>query len=126
MQLTIDGKNIHTRFGMAFVREVNKNYLPKDSKSKEQYGVMYAYSFLEDENPEGVAEVIYSATTHLESDRPTKNKIDEFLEVSDNLGEICNELKLELEEGVLTKKAVESSKKIIEMSEKTQGKIQKK
>lgn len=129
MKMNINGKDIETRFGMAFIREINKNHLSKDSKTKEQYGVMFGYSFLEDVNPEGVAEVIHCATAHLKGDRPTKNEIDVFLDHADDLCEICNELKTELEEGTLTKKTVEKGKKLIEMAEmneKSQKKVQKK
>lgn len=79
MKFTIAGKEYELKFGLRFIRELDKVYKVDYQGLEFGMGVNLAFMNLNQYNPTALVEVIKAAVSH-ESSPPKLNKIEEAIE----------------------------------------------
>ena len=103
-ELTIKEKVYQFRFGMGFVREIDKTATEKVEGKTVNVGLQYAVADLIDANPLGVVDILYMAN-QTENPRVTKKLLDEYIEdESTDLEAMCEEILDFFKRGNCTKK----------------------
>lgn len=117
MQLTINEKTVNVRFGVGFVRELDKKF-PLEAK-----GVKLGMS-LSMKIPEilggdvaSLSDVIYAGTV-LEKERPSQQEIDEFIDNHSNIETLFDEVLKELEESNAGKRILKQNKATLNQENK--------
>lgn len=117
MQLTINKKTVNVRFGVGFVRELDKRF-PLEAK-----GVKLGMS-LSMKIPEilggdvaSLSDVIYAGTV-LEKERPSQQEIDEFIDNHSNIETLFDEVLKELEESNAGKRILKQNKATLNQENK--------
>ncbi len=117
MQLTINEKTVNVRFGVGFVRELDKKF-PLEAK-----GVKLGMS-LSMKIPEilggdvaSLSDVIYAGTV-LEKERPSQQEIDEFIDSHSNIETLFDEVLKELEESNAGKRILKQNKATLNQENK--------
>lgn len=102
MLLNIKNKEVEVRFGIKFIRELDKsNYFVKDG-TKFGAGLELKVPMLFTYDTVALSEIIYAGTC-MEKSRPTINDVDEFIENCEDLNGLFNEVLSELKKGNATK-----------------------
>lgn len=93
-ELTIGGNIYSFKFGIGFVRDINKRVL-KDvdgTNKKQELGLQYAVAGLIDEDPLEVVDILLTANK-TENPRITAAKLESYLEdESTDMSALCNEV----------------------------------
>ena len=109
MILTIGGKDYTLRFGIGFLREMNKLHSVEMEGMKTGYGAMTMFNAGRAMNdPLALIDLIKSATV-TEAQKPSNDAIEEFLEdliVNEKYDQTIEEIMQELKASPLLKKAM--------------------
>lgn len=79
MKLTIADKEYELKFGLKFLRELDKAYVQKIEGMEFSMGLQQANIYLNMKHPDALYKVINSAVSHLNS-QPSKEDIEVYLE----------------------------------------------
>ena len=114
-ELTIRDKVYQFRFGMGFVREIEKTRQQKaDNGIVQNVGLQYAIAALIDEDPIEVVNILEIAN-RTEKDRVPKNYLDEYIEDENtDLEALCKEILDFFEKGNCTKKKTAAVMALVE------------
>lgn len=115
MKFTIAGKEYELKFGIKFIRELDKVYTVDFQGVEFGMGLNMAFANLNQYNPSALTEVIKAATSHYSSP-PKRNQIDEaieeFAEENDGLEQLFEDLIEELGKSKVAKTTIEHFKKM--------------
>lgn len=112
-ELTIKDKVYQFRFGMGFVRDIDKTRQEKAEGNMVDVGLNYAIGGLIDEDPIEVVELLFIANK-TETPRVTKALLDEYIEDENTDFEgMCKEILGFFERGNATKKRTEKVKEFV-------------
>lgn len=113
MDLTINGKDYELKFGLKFIRQLDKVYKVDYQGLEFGMGVNLAFMNLNQYNPTALVEVINAALSH-HSSTPKFNKIEEkiedYAEENDGLGKLFEELLEELGKSAVVKDTLKQFK----------------
>ena len=119
-ELTIKDKVYQFRFGMGFVRKIDKTKQEKIEGSMVDVGLQYAVANLIDEDPIGVVDLLYIAN-ETESPRVTKALLDEYIEDENTDFEgMCREILDFFKRGNCTKKKTLAVLELVEKKKAAQ------
>ncbi|MDG4966258.1 tail assembly chaperone [Lactococcus lactis] len=111
MELTINGKETEIVFGIAFNRELDMKYKVEGFGLKFGAGLDTVIPELLSDNVGTLADVIYNGTAHIKKGRPSGMQVDKFVEEHEDIEELFDLVKTELEKANATKKKVALWKK---------------
>ena len=114
MQLKIAGKDYELKFGLKFIREMDKVYTVNYEGVEFGMGINVAFMNLNQYNPTALVNVIKSALSHLTSAPKLKQieeTIEEYAEENDGLGQLFEEVLEELGKSKVVKDTLEQFKK---------------
>jgi hypothetical protein len=112
-ELTIKDKVYQFRFGMGFVRDIDKTKQEIVEGNKVDVGLNYAVAGLLDEDPIEVVDLLLIANK-TENPRVTRALLDEYIEDENtNFEAICKEILGFFETGNATKKRTEKVKEFV-------------
>lgn len=118
-ELTIKGTVYKFRFGLGFVREIDKIRTEKDKNGNSQnVGLAYAVASLIDEDPLELAKILDIANK-TEKPRLSKDDLDRYIEEDADLETICKDVLDFFKKGNATKKKTAA---VIELIEKEKAK----
>ena len=118
-ELTIKGTVYKFRFGLGFVREIDKIRTEKDKNGNSQnVGLAYAVASLTDEDPLELAKILDIANK-TEKPRLSKDDLDRYIEEDADLETICKDVLDFFKKGNATKKKTAA---VIELIEKEKAK----
>lgn len=123
-ELTINDVVYQFKFGMGFMREINKRVTkPVEGTNKQQeMGLQYAVAGLIDEDPAELVEVLAIANK-TEKNRVSKNALDAFIEEEDtDVSAICAEVLDFLSRANATKKIAVAVMEAVEKERQNQNK----
>ena len=105
-ELTIKGKVYQFRFGLGFVREIDKTKKEKAANGAEvNVGLSYAVAALIDEDPLELVDILYIANkTEDKKARVTKELLEEYVEEVEDIEALFKEVLDFFEKGNATKK----------------------
>lgn len=114
-ELTIKDKVYQFRFGMGFVREIDKTRTQKvDNGVTQNVGLQYAVAALIDEDPIEVVNILEIANK-TEKDRVSRALLDEYIEDENtDLEGMCKEILDFFEKGNCTKKKTAAVMALVE------------
>lgn len=121
MELTIKDKVYQFKFGMGFLREIDKQSYTtvEGSNVKRNTGLQYAVADLYDENPEGLVNILLIANK-TESPRITRDILDDYIDDENtDIEALCKEVLDFLECSNATKKVTTA---VLELVEKEKAK----
>lgn len=109
MQLTINEKTVNVRFGVGFVRELDKRF-PLEAKGV-KLGMVLSMKIPEilGGDVASLSDVIYAGTV-LETKRPSQQEIDEFIDNHSDIEALFDEVLKELEESNAGKRILKQNK----------------
>lgn len=116
LELTIKEKTYSFRFGMGFLREVDKQSYTtvEGSNVKKNTGFQFAVADLYDENPEGLVNILLIANK-TEQPRVNRDLLDFYIEEEcSDVAALCEEVLDSLKLGNATKKKTEDTLNFIE------------
>jgi predicted DNA-binding protein len=103
-ELTIKDKVYQFRFGLGFVREIDKKKTEKtESGATVNVGLNYAVAALIDEDPLELVEILYTANK-TEKERVSKELLEEYIEEVEDLEGLFKDVLGFFEKGNATKK----------------------
>ncbi len=123
LELTIKEKTYSFKFGVGFVREIDKTQQQKlENGTVVNMGLQYAVAALIDRDPVKVVELLEVANK-TEKPRISRSELDYFIdEVCEDFDEFCEEILDFFEKGNSTKKVTEAvKKKVTEEMAKTEA-----
>jgi hypothetical protein len=123
-ELTINDVVYQFKFGMGFMREINKRVTkPVEGTNKQQeMGLQYAVAGLIDEDPAELVEILAIANK-TEKNRVSKNALDAFIEEEDtDVSAICAEVLDFLSRANATKKITVAVMEAVEKEKQNQNK----
>lgn len=112
MELKINDHNVALVFGMAFVRELN-HLAGVATKEGINLGMALQTTIpsLIGADPVAIANVIYAATAHVKTGRPTQEDVDAYLENEvEDWDKLAEKLVAELEKSNVTKRPLQAMK----------------
>lgn len=109
MQLTINEKTVNVRFGVGFVRELDKRF-PLEAKGI-KLGMVLSMKIPEilGGDVASLSDVIYAGTV-LEKERPSQQEIDEYIDNHTDIEALFDEVLKELEESNAGKRILKQNK----------------
>lgn len=112
-ELTIKDKVYQFRFGLGFVRDIDKTKQEKVEGNMVDVGLNYAVAALIDEDPVAVVDLLIIANK-TENPRIARALLDEYIEdESTDFEGMCKEILVFFETGNATKKRTEKTKELI-------------
>lgn len=117
MQLTINEKTVNVRFGVGFVRELDKRF-PLEAKGV-KLGMVLSMKIPEilGGDVASLSDVIYAGTV-LEKERPLQQEIDEFIDNHSDIEALFDEVLKELEESNAGKRILKQNKATLNQENK--------
>lgn len=115
MIFKIAGKEYELKFGIKFVRELDKVYTVDYQGLEFGAGINMAYMNLQQYNPIALVEVIKAAVSHESSPPKTKQieeAVEEYAEENDGLEQLFKDVFEELGKSSVTKATIEQFKKL--------------
>jgi hypothetical protein len=122
-ELTINESIYQFKFGMGFMREINKTVTkPIDGINKQQeMGLQYAVAGLIDEDPAALVDVLLIANK-TEKNRVTKNALDAYIENEEtDVSTVCAEVLDFLSKANATKKVTVAVMEAVENEKQKQA-----
>lgn len=116
MQLKINGKDVEFKFGIRFLRELDKHYYMEKNDIKFGLGLDLSLTQILAGYPEYLATYLYCANKAMKV-KVTQDDIDEYLESLDDLEPIFDEVIKELSEGNATKSKVTAAQAALKQNE---------
>ena len=121
-ELTINGKVYAFKFGIGFVREINKRVVKEvdGTNAKQEIGLQYAVAGLMDEDAVTLVDVLELANK-TEKPRVTKGELDAFIDDEcEDVGALCKEVLDFLSKSNASKKTTQA---VLEMVEAEKAKM---
>ena len=115
-ELTINDKVYQFKFGMGFVREINKRVVKTDSdtNAKQELGLHFAVAGLIDEDPVMLVDILELANK-TEKPRISKGELDAYMEDENtDIAQVCKEVLDFLANANASKKAVQAVMDMVE------------
>lgn len=115
-ELEINGTVYQFKFGIGFVREINKRVQKEvqDTNKKQDMGLQFAVAGLIDEDPVELVEILDLAN-RTESNRISRAKLDAYIEDENtNISELCGKLLDFLRHNNVTKKTANAVWEMVE------------
>ena len=103
MTVTIDGTDYEIRFGIGFVRNLDKKYERTEHGTTFGLGLESTIPFLLTDNVLVLSELIYEGTCHLKK-RPTQAQVDAYIDNCEDIDALLSEVKEELKNQNATRK----------------------
>ena len=121
-EINIKGTEYQFRFGLGFVREIDKTAKMKDETGQEHNaGLQYAVAALMDEDMIKVVDILDIANK-TEKPRVTRNALDEYIEDENtDTSRLCEEILDFFKRGNATKKKTEAVIEIVEKAKEEQA-----
>lgn len=116
MQLDINGKEHTLHFGLDFIEELDKKFIVKSNGAEFGMGVNISLSYLKQENPRILVDLIHAATS-TENTRPGITEIKRWVEQLEDLEWLFEGINEELGKQPMTKRAVAKMQKAMEEAE---------
>lgn len=116
LELTIKDKTYSFRFGMGFMREIDKQSYTtvENTNVKKNTGFQFAVADLYDKNPMGLVEILLFANK-TEQPRVNRDLLDYYIdEECEDIAALCDEVLDFLKQGNATKKQTEDILNLIE------------
>lgn len=119
MVISVNDKEYVLRFGIKFLRELDKKRFYENNGAKVGAGLELMAMELFSGNIVALSELIYTAT-NTEQNRPTQHDIDNYLESLDEkeLDKLMDEVIKELKKSSLTSKKIKTMEKAIKEAQK--------
>ena len=104
MVLTINGVDYNVKFGVGFVRELDKKYYTENKTKTVKYGlgIETQVPMLLTGDPVVLAEFIYTGTC-AEDKRPSQTEVDDFIDTVDDIEELFDSVVEELKRSNATR-----------------------
>ena len=97
MTLNINGKECELNFGIGFIRDLDKKYfLPSNSGAKFGNGLEVKVPMLLTGDVVTLAEFIHMGTARMEKERPTVQEIDDYIDSTEDIEGLFDEVVSEL------------------------------
>lgn len=115
-ELTINGVVYQFKFGIGFVREINKRVVKnvEGTNAKQELGLQYAVAGLIDEDPVALVDVLELANRG-ERPRITKDVLDNYMDdESTDIGALCRDVLDFLGKSNASKKTTEAVMQMVE------------
>lgn len=103
MEITINDKPIEIKFGMAFIRELNKKVGLWTQNVNIGMALNKTLPALLGGDPEAMADLLYCGTAHIKAGRPKQSDIDTYMENVEDFDKLSSDLLDALKESTLTK-----------------------
>lgn len=119
MNFEVNGKEYDLKFGLKFIRELDKSYTQKVESMEFGVGVETAMTYIQMKNPTVLYELIKASTAHLKS-KPSNFHIEQELEERAENEEIDNlyqEFQEAMESSVFLKPKFKQMKEMNEQAE---------
>lgn len=116
LELTIKEKTYSFRFGMGFMREIDKQSytIVENTNVKKNTGYQFAIADLYDKNPLGLVDILLVANK-TEQPRVNRDLLDKYIdEECEDVAALCDEVLDFLKQGNATKKQTEDILEMIE------------
>lgn len=107
MQLTINGKVYNFKFGIGFIRELDKKFPTEFDGMKFGFSLQTKVAELYAGNVAALADVLFVAN-FTDKERVKQAELDSFLETTDELDSIFNDVISELKENNAGKKVIKT------------------
>lgn len=106
LKFEIDGQEQEFSFGMKFIRELDKAKEGQNNGLKFGVGLQYYLaSFIQDQNPLAVAEILLAAN-HAAGGKLTTSKLDKFFDEEADYEKVTSDVMDQLEQGKFTSQKV--------------------
>lgn len=113
MQLTIDKKDYELKFGLKFIRSLDKAYVQKIEGVEFSMGLQQANIYLNMKNVDALSVVIKAALSHLDT-HPSNEQLENYLEDVFAQGkdeELFKDIQKAMEQAPFLKRQMENLKK---------------
>src|SRR5690625_951677 len=120
MKLTIGQKEYELKFGLKFLRELDKAYVQKIEGMEFSMGLQQANIYLNMKHPDALNKVIKSGLSHLNS-QPSNDDVEAFLEETYESGKevkLLNDIQKAMEQAPFLKQQIKEMKKEQEKNQK--------
>lgn len=117
MELKINGQDTEIIFGLAFNREIDMIYRIEGQGLTFGAGLDTLLPQLYSESATALQEVIYHGTAHIKKGRPSGHQVDKFIEESENMDELFDQVLTELGESNVAKKKLAMWKKQLQIND---------
>lgn len=104
MILTIAGREVETKCGVRFIRELDKRFKLDAGGVKFGFGLNQAAFYIEQKNPSILVDLIECSTRTAKPFKPTTEQIEDFIDEQEDCDWLFENFKKELEESNTTKK----------------------
>lgn len=111
MELNINGQDTEIIFGLAFNREIDLKYKLEGRGITFGAGLDTLIPQLYAESAVALSEVIYHGTAHIKKGRPSGHQVDNFVEETEDLDALFEQVLAALSEANISKKKVANWKK---------------
>jgi hypothetical protein len=115
-ELTINGSVYQFRFGIGFVREINKRVVKavEGTNAKQELGLQYAVASLIDEDAVALVDIL-DVANHSEKPRVTRAMLDNYMDdESTDVSALCKEVLDFLSKSNASKKTTEAVMQMVE------------
>lgn len=116
MQIKLGEKEYTLRFGLKFIRELDEKYYAERNGIKYGAALELKIPFVLAGDTVTLAEFLYSATA-TEEKRPTQDQVDYFIEETDDIEALFDEVHSELKKSNVTKKRTEEMEALLKIQE---------
>ncbi len=119
MELTIKDKSYKLKFGLAFLKELDKQYDSTETRE----GLANAIGFLMDKSPLDIVKVAYAGLAYLDK-KPNFNQVEKAVELlleEEGTDKVCDDFLHELSTNAMHST---KAKKVIETYERLQKKLE--
>jgi len=117
MQLAIGNKEYNFRFGIKFIRELDKKYYIEKDGLKFGAALELKIPLILTGDAVALAELLYAATV-TETKRPSQDSIDEYVENTEDIDGLFTEVVEELKKGNATKLKMQQVEKSLKDQKK--------
>ena len=109
MQIKINDKDVELRFGVKFVRELDKIAGMDIGGASFGMGLTKSIPALKTADPAVLSDIIYSATSTVQMGRPSRDDVDDFIDTCEDLEPVFDEVIEEMNKANAIKTALKNA-----------------
>src|SRR5699024_789566 len=109
MQIKINDKDVELRFGVKFVRELDKIAGMDIGGASFGMGLTKSIPALKTADPAVLSDIIYSATSTVQMGRPSRDDVDDFIDNCEDLEPVFDEVIEEMNKANAIKTALKNA-----------------